>query len=147
ALDSPPISDVWVGKPMADPEHPGQLVIPIARLIKTGVTSTGWAGALFSFDGFDQLFDEFGAEVAVIGLIARDGTILVRSPKSARRAISVGSNVASSEIFRRGVAAGLPSGTVEGYGPILKREVIYGYTLLRGYPLYAVAGQSLESAL
>ena len=147
ALDSAPSADTWVGKPMADPERPGELVIPIARRADTGEASSGWAGALFSFDGFDQLFHQFGNQVINMGLISSDGTILVRAPKIARRDVSAGINVASNDMFRRAIAAGTASGIVEGYGPLIKMDVIYGYDLLNGYPLYTVAGQSLDRML
>jgi signal transduction histidine kinase len=147
ALDSAPSADTWVGKPMADPERPGELVIPIARRADTGEASSGWAGALLSFDGFDQLFHQFGDQVLIMGLISSDGTILVRAPKIARRDVSAGINVASTVIFRRAIGAGAASGIVEGYGPLIKMDVIYGYDLLNGYPLYTVAGQSLDRVL
>jgi PAS domain S-box-containing protein len=147
ALDSAPSADTWVGKPMADPERPGELVIPIARRADTGETSSGWAGALFSFDGFDQLFHQFGDQVLIMGLIASDGTILVRAPKIARRDVGAGLNIASNDLFRRAIAAGAASGIVEGYGPVIKMDVIYAYDLLNGYPLYTVAGQSVDRVL
>jgi two-component system NarL family sensor kinase len=147
ALDSAPSADTWVGKPMADAERPDELVIPIARRTDTGEASSGWAGALFSFDGFDQLFHQFGDQVLAMGLISSDGTILVRAPKIARRDVGAGINVASTDMFRRAIAAGTASGIVEGYGPLIKMDVIYGYDLLNGYPLYTIAGQSLDRVL
>ena len=89
-------TSTWVGPPIADPERPGDLVIPIAQRVAWGEGLTLWAGALFSFDGFDALYRKSGDQVAVIGLIAADGTILVRAPKIDRRDASAGASVGST---------------------------------------------------
>ncbi len=134
-------SQTWTGKPIEDPEHPGDLVIPIARRVNSGESSSGWAGALFRFDGFDSLYRQFRDQILTMGLIGSDGTILVRVPNAGGRDSSVGSNVASAEMFRRAISQG-NAGIVEGYGPIVKKEVIYSYDLVNGYPFYIVAGES-----
>jgi PAS domain S-box-containing protein len=136
----------WVGAPIADPERPNDLVIPVAQRVAWGQGLTLWAGALFSFDGFDELYRQFSNQVATIGLIAAEGTILVRAPKTSRDAGTAGVNVASNDLFRRAIAQG-HAGVVEGYGPIIKKRMIYGYDLVNGYPIYLVAGQSQDAAL
>jgi PAS domain S-box-containing protein len=99
----------WVGKPMKDPERPGELVIPIAQRVASAGKSSAWAGGLFSFAGFDELFAQFRDQILVMGLIAADGTILVRVPKVQGRDVA-GDSVASSEAFQRATAAYIIAG-------------------------------------
>ncbi|HEX3397568.1 MAG TPA: histidine kinase [Steroidobacteraceae bacterium] len=136
----------WVGRPMADPERPGELVIPIAQRVASGEGSTAWAGGLFSFDGFDELYGQFRDQILMMGLIAADGTVLVRSPKVAGRDVSAGDNVASNQLFQRAIAAG-NAGIIEGYGSVVKKDVIYAYDLMNGYPVYIFVGQARDAAL
>jgi PAS domain S-box-containing protein len=142
----PGSKNTWVGAPIADPERPGDLVIPIAQRVAWGEGLTLWAGALFSFDGFDELYRQSSDQVAVMGLFAADGTILVRAPKIGRGDGSAGANVGSNDVFRRAVSQG-HAGVVEGYGPVIKKQVIYAYDLVTGYPIYLAAGQSKDAAL
>ena len=135
----------WVGSPIADPERPDDLVIPIAQRVAWGEGSTLWAGALFSFVGFDELYRQSSDQVAVLGLFATDGTILVREPKIGGRDASAGVNVGSNEVFRRALSQG--HGIVEGYGAVIKKQMIYAYDLVTGYPIYLAAGQSRDAAL
>ena len=139
-------NNAWVGRPMADPERPGQLVIPVAQRVASGAGSTAWAGGLFSFDGFDELYAQSLDQILLMALIAADGTILVRAPKVAGRDVSAGDNVASNELFQRAIAAG-NAGIIEGYGSVVKKDVIYAYDLMNGYPVYIVAGQARDAAL
>jgi PAS domain S-box-containing protein len=143
---APILNITWVGKPIPDPERPGDFVIPVARRVASGESSTAWAGGLFSFDAFDGLYGEFRTQILTMGMIDADGTVLMRSPKMAPGPASPGSNVASNELFRRAIAGGT-SGIVEGYGSALKKEMIYAFNLLDGYPIYVIAGQSRDSAL
>jgi PAS domain S-box-containing protein len=135
--------NTWVGPPIADPERPADLVIPIAQRVAWGQGLTLWAGALFSFNGFDDLYRLSGDQVAVMALIAADGTILARVPNIGIRA---GASVASNDMFRRAIAQG-QAGIVEGYGSILKKQVIYAYDLVSGYSVYIAAGQTRDAAL
>jgi PAS domain S-box-containing protein len=143
---APPSKDTWVGAPIEDPERPDRLVIPIAQRVAWGRDSKLWAGALLSFDGFDDLYAHFSDEVASIAWIADDGTVLARAPKVGGRDVSAGSTVASTDLFRRVIAHG-NAGIVEGYGTILKKDVIWAYDLLNGYPFYVAAGQARDAAL
>jgi PAS domain S-box-containing protein len=143
---APILNITWVGKPIPDPERPGDLVIPVARRVASGESSTAWAGGLFSFDAFDGLYGQFRNQILTMGMIDADGTILMRSPKLPAGPASPGSNVASTALFRRALAGGT-SGIVEGYGIAIKREIIYAFDLLDGYPIYVIAGQSRDSAL
>jgi PAS domain S-box-containing protein len=136
----------WVGIPIADPERPNSLVIPIAVRVPWGKGMTLWAGALFSFAGFDDLYRKFGDQVALIGLIATDGTVLVRSTQGIGHDQAVGDNIASLDIFHAARAQGR-SGIVEGYGTVIHKLVIYSHEDLNGYPMTIVAGQTKEAAL
>ncbi len=141
----PGSNTAWVGSPIADPERPDDLVIPIAQRVAWGEGSTLWAGALFSFAGFDELYRQSSDQVAVLGLFATDGTILVREPKIGGRDASAGVNVGSNEVFRRALSRG--HGVVEGYGVVIKKQMIYAYDLVSGYPIFLAAGQSRDAAL
>ncbi len=141
---APILNETWIGKPIPDPERPGDLVIPIAKRVASGESSMAWAGGLFSFDGFDSLYRQIKDQIAVLALIGADGTILVRVPKYSNN--EVGTSVASSALFRRAIEAG-NAGTVEGFGPTLKKQVIYGYDRLDNYSVYVVAGQIQDVAL
>jgi len=143
---TPLSSAAWVGSPIADPDHAGAMVIPIARRVAWGKDLTLWAGALISFDGFDELYRKSSDQITTMGLIASDGTILVRTPKAEMRDVPTGATVASSEVFRRAVAQG-NEGIVEGYGPVAKKDMIYAYDLMNGYPIYIMDGQSRDDAL
>jgi PAS domain S-box-containing protein len=136
----------WVGRPMVDPERPGELVIPIAQRVASGESSTAWAGGLFSFDGFDELYRQFRDQILMMGLIGADGTILVRAPRIVGRDDPIGDSVASTEVFQRAIAGG-NAGIIEGYGSVVKKDVIYAYDLMNGYPVYIVAGQGRDAAL
>jgi PAS domain S-box-containing protein len=139
-------SGTWVGSPIADPERGGALVIPFAQRVAWGENKALWAGALFSFDGLDNLYQRFRNEVAMLGLIADDGTILMRVPKVEHNELSVGNSVGTNELFRRALAQG-NAGIVEGYGAALRRDMIYAYDLVNGYPVYITAGQARDAAL
>jgi PAS domain S-box-containing protein len=138
-------SNSWVGRPMVDPERPGALVIPIAQRVASG-ESQAWAGGLFSFDGFDELYAQFRDQILTMGIIAADGTILVRIPKVGGRDVGAGESIASNETFQRAIAAG-NVGISEGYGTVAKEDVIYAYELMNGYPIYIIAGQGRNAAL
>jgi len=143
---TPPSNNTWIGAPIGDPARDDKFLIPIAQRVAWGQGSKLWAGALFSFDGFDELYGHFSDQVATIALVAGDGTVLSRAPKVGGRDVSAGSSIASTELFRQVIAQG-NAGIVEGYGSVLKKEVIYAYDLLNGYPLYVAAGQVRDAAL
>jgi two-component system NarL family sensor kinase len=143
---TPLSSATWVGYPIADPDHADAFVIPIARRVAWGKDLSLWAGALISFDGFDDLYRKSSDQITTMGLVASDGTILVRTPKSDSRDLPIATNVASADVFRRAVAQG-NEGIVEGYGPIAKTDMIYAYDLISGFPIYIMDGQTRDAAL
>ncbi|MGA2397007.1 MAG: ATP-binding protein [Steroidobacteraceae bacterium] len=140
----PASSGTWVGSPIVDPERPDMSVIPIAQRVTWGKDLTLWAGALFSFDGFEGLYRQSSDQIASMGLIASDGTLLVRVPGTLE--LPAGANLASNDLFKRAIAQG-NEGIVEGYGSVAKKDMIYAYDLMNGYPIYIMAGQSRDAAL
>jgi two-component system, NarL family, sensor kinase len=143
---APLTSVAWVGAPINDPDRPEAWVIPIARRVAWGKDMALWAGALISFDAFDELYRKSSDQIASMGLIGSDGTVLVRTPKADLRELPPGASVASNELFRRAVAQG-NEGIVEGYGSITKKDMIYAYDLMNGYPIFIIDGQTRDAAL
>lgn len=137
--------DTWVGAPMHDPEDPARWVVPIAGRVHTGLTSIGWAGALLSFAGLQQLNRRFGDRVSELGLVGLDGTILAGVSERILDRYT-GYNVSRSDIFRRGVAGGR-GGIVAGPGAITPVPMMFAYFRLSGYPIYVAAGQSRDAVL
>jgi len=136
----------WVGAPMPDPENPSRLVIPIARRTSFGNGSVGWAGALFRFEGFDKLFQQFGSSVGALFLTSHDGTVLTVWSRVAQVEHLPGRNIGQTDLFRRALAQG-PAGIVEGYSPFARTEMIYAYDLVSDYPLYVATGQARQLIL
>ena len=137
--------DTWLGAPLRDPEDATRWVVPIARRVHTSLTSIGWAGALLSFAGLQQLNQRFGDRVSQLGLVGRDGTILANVGNHILDRYT-GRNVAQSDIFRRGIANSR-GGIVEGMGAITRVPMIFAYFPLSGYPVYVAAGQTRDAAL
>ncbi|HEX5462195.1 MAG TPA: ATP-binding protein [Steroidobacteraceae bacterium] len=134
--------DVWVGAPIEDPEAASHWVVPIARHTQTGQGSRGWAGALISFSGLEQLNRRFGKVASEQGLVGFDGTVLASEGDR-----YTGRSIAQLEIFRRAVDTGPRGGIVQGRGAFTTAAVIYAYYPLRGYPVYVVVGQNLDTVL
>jgi PAS domain S-box-containing protein len=132
----------WVGAPIPDPEDPRRLLVPIAQRTRIGDGSAGWAGALFSFEGFEKLFQQFGKEVGVLGVVAADGTVVAAASRISEVRGVIGQNLyARSALMREAIANG-PAGIIEGYGPSSQMDMIYAYDLVSGYPLYVTTGQA-----
>ena len=137
--------DVWVGAPLHDPEESTRWVVPIAGRVHTGLTSTGWAGALLSFAGLEQLNQRFGDRVSELALLGLDGTVLA-NVGNGKLDLYTGRNVSGADLFRRGVASGR-GGMVEGVGAIVPVPMIFAYFPLSGYRIYVAAGQSRDAVL
>jgi PAS domain S-box-containing protein len=138
-------AQTWVGAPMTDPERPGRLVVPVARRASLGRDSLGWAGALLSFTEFAKVARQFGSQVDTLGLLTDDGIVLA-SVTNGDIDRYAGAKLMANPLFRRAVRAG-GRGIVEGYGPILGTQMIYGYDPVRGFPIYVAAGRSRDSVL
>ncbi|MGB6487925.1 MAG: histidine kinase [Steroidobacteraceae bacterium] len=134
--------DVWVGAPMRDPEDSAGWVVPVARRVQTGASSSGWAGALISFAGLEQLKQRFGSVVSEQGLVGYDGTILASVENRYN-----GRSVAHSALFQQGVATGQRGGIAQGQGEFTRKTMISAYFPLRDYPVFVVAGQSQDRVL
>jgi len=134
--------DVWVGAPMRDPEDSAGWVVPVARRLQTGPSSSGWAGALISFAGLEQLKQRFGSVVSEQGLVGSDGIILASVENRYN-----GRSVSHSALFRQGVATGQRGGIAQGQGEFTRKAMISAYFPLRGYPVLVVAGQSEDRVL
>ncbi|HEY7889258.1 MAG TPA: histidine kinase [Steroidobacteraceae bacterium] len=137
--------DAWLGAPLRDPEDSARWVVPIARQVHTGATSIGWAGALLSFAGLQQINQRFGDRVSELGLIALDGTILANVGERILDRYT-GRNIAQSELFRRGIA-NARGGIVQGVGAITRVPMIFAYFPVSGYPVFVAAGQTRNAVL
>ncbi len=137
--------DIWVGAPLHDPQESTRWVVPIAARVRTGPTSTGWAGALLSFAGLEQLNRRFGDQVSELALLGLDGTVLANVGKG-KLDLYTGRNVSGAELLRRSVASGR-GGMIEGIGAIIRVPMIFAYLPLSSYRIYAAAGQSRDAVL
>jgi two-component system NarL family sensor kinase len=137
--------DAWVGGPIPDPDNPGEQVIPIARRVGHGRLQNTWAGALIAFSRLAGVYEqpESGSGVA---LIANDGTALLLLIPDAQVRAAEGSNIGSSELFRR-ATRGPASSVIEGPSPFANRLAIVAYNRVSGYPILAVASRRREEAL
>jgi PAS domain S-box-containing protein len=132
--------DTWIGAPIHDPEEPGRWLVPIAHRVRTGLTSSGWAGALLSFAELGQLDQRFGDRVSQLGLVGLDGTVLAGVGERQLDRYT-GRNVSRSDLFRRGVANNR-GGIITGLGALNAVPMIFAYYPLSGYPVYVAAGQA-----
>jgi PAS domain S-box-containing protein len=135
----------WVGAPIADPEDAGRTLIPVARRMSFGPGAVGWAGALFSLRQYEQTFRRLGGRWSGLGLVATDGTVLALAWNNSGNAF-VGRSVAHNPVFRRSIQSGR-GGIAEGYGALTRRQMIYAYDPVSGFPIYAVAGEDRDSVL
>ncbi len=134
--------NVWVGVPVHDPENPARWVVPIARRAPTGPDSIGWAGALMSFAGLEQLNRRAGRVASQQGLLRADGIIL--ASVGDRR---TGDDVGQSQLFHLGAATGPRGGIITGRAEFTPGMMIYAFFPLRGDSMYVTAGQSRDEVL
>ncbi len=60
-----------------------------------------WAGALFDFAAFDDLYKRVGRDLRLMGLLAQDGTVLILMPHERQcLALTPGASVAENSLFR-----------------------------------------------
>jgi hypothetical protein len=67
----------WVGKPLPDPDHPGEMVVPVARHVPRQRADL-WAGALFNLHAFKALHPQPAGPSGSLALLAPEGTALDR---------------------------------------------------------------------
>jgi PAS domain S-box-containing protein len=147
-------SDVWVGKPVTDPDRPADvpgdvMLVPIARRVPSANHPGLWAGALFDFRAFEPLRTQLGGPGGAILVIAMDGTLLAAT-EAAPGPVVVGHNYASSPLLKeaiQGIRRGWTWGNVEGYAPLVRRSMSFGYARVREYPLLVAAGRPTEGIL
>ncbi len=136
----------WVGKPIAAPGSGDHDVIPVARHVMTADHDGLWAGALFDFAAFEDLYRRVGRDLRLMGLIAEDGTVLIMVPAKAVPALAPGNSVATNSLFR--MASRNPEGgVVEGFGEATGQDMLYGYERVHGYGMTIFAGQSRSAVL
>ena len=123
--------DAWAGGRISDPENPAEIVIPMARRFGQNT----WAGALIAFASLDGVYQQ-PESASGVGLVSSDGTVLLLS--EARVHSNEGSNVSSSELFRR-MSRGPDFGTLEGDSPFARMQTIVAYNHVSGYPIWDVA--------
>jgi PAS domain S-box-containing protein len=135
----------WVGKPLPDPDHPGEMLVPVARHVPHQRADL-WAGALFSFRAFQPLHAQLGGPGGIIALLATDGTLLVGMQDGTAPRLSPGASYASSPLFR---AAPLTAdtGVVEGFAPALGTQMIIAFVRLQDYPITVITGLPRDSIL
>ncbi|HTD11381.1 MAG TPA: PAS domain S-box protein [Steroidobacteraceae bacterium] len=142
---SPTSAGSWVGKPVPDPDHPGEMVVPVARHVPHQRPDL-WAGALFSFRAFEPLHAQLGGPGGVIALLATDGTLLVGMQDGTSRKLPPGTNYASSPLFRA-ASPTADSGVVEGLAPALGTQMIVAFVRLQDYPMTVITGLPRDSIL
>src|SRR5262249_32018178 len=125
-------------------DEPSETVIPIARYVALPGRGV-WAGALFEFHAFDELYSRLGQNLGVVGLLATGGTVLLRIPELPQSPAQ-GTNVAQSPAFKEALEHP-GAGIVEGLGPLVNIPMLYGYERVYGYELLVVAGRSRDDTL
>ncbi|HUN25195.1 MAG TPA: ATP-binding protein [Steroidobacteraceae bacterium] len=131
---------VWVGAPVADPDHPRKRLVPVARWVRQGASASGWAGALFSFDALAEVYRQPASESGV-GLFGTDGATLALVAAPERRASAPddqGRRIGTTPIFRDALAH-LPHGMLEGLNPFTGRIVRASVASIPGYPMFVGA--------
>ncbi len=135
----------WVGKPLPDPDHPGEIVVPVARHVPRQRADL-WAGALFSFRALEPLQAQLGSPGGIIALLATDGTLLVGMQDGAAPRLAPGTNYASSPLYRAAPLSAA-SGVVEGFAPSLGTQMIVAFVRLKDYPMTVITGLPRDSIL
>jgi signal transduction histidine kinase len=136
----------WVGKPTEEPAGSGAMVIPIARHVVTADRDGVWAGALFDFAAFEDLYRRLGRDLRLMGIVATDGTVLAIIPRDTTPALVPGVDVSRNPLFR--LAMKQPeSGVVEGFGNAMGTAMLYGYQRVHGFDMTLLAGQTLDNVL
>jgi PAS domain S-box-containing protein len=129
-----------VGLRMVDPERPEHYVIPVVRRLGS---QDAWVGGLFDFHEVNDLYRRSMAASSALLLLGEDGSTLVRVPNRVSVGVISG-KIAESGVFGRGAPA---VGFIESVGDARHPPVFVAFQRVRGYPLFAASGTSLEVVL
>src|SRR6185436_15944025 len=125
---------------MIDPERHEHYVVPVVR--RLGAREV-WVGGLFDFHEVNDVYRRSVAASSALLLLGEDGSTLVRVPN--RVAVgAISGKIAESGVFGRGPP---DSGFIERDGGPGRAPVFVAYQRVRGYPMFAASGTSLEMAL
>jgi PAS domain S-box-containing protein len=142
--------ETWVGPPIQDPDAPADVartVIPAAHLIQMGRNRRIWAGALIDFGALQALHAQPGTGATGLGIISRDGTVLVRIAGLVPTSVAVGDSAAGNPLFEQMSNSGADSGIVEGFSPFFGMPMIFAYDRINGYPMTMVTCEATQTAL
>ena len=129
-----------VGLRMVDPERPEHYVIPVVRRLDS---QEAWAGGLFDFHEVNDLYRRSVAASSALLLLGEEGSTLVRVPnRAAVGVISV--KITESGVFAHRAPA---AGFIESAGSAGHAPVFVAFQRVRGYPMFAASGTSLEEVL
>ena len=133
-------ADALVGLRMIDPERSQHYVIPVVRRLGA---QDAWVGGLFDFHEVNDLYRRSIAASSALLLLGEDGSTLVRVPNR----VSVGT--ISGKIAESGVFGGAPpdAGFIESAAGAGPAPVFVAFQRVRGYPMFAASGTSLEVVL
>ena len=145
AAQSAPSGATWVGKPIADPEEPGAIVVPVARHLPHRPADL-WAGALFSFRAFEPLRAQLETPGSFILLLSEDGTVLDVLQDAGGVRLHPGENYASSPLFKR-IPVDAGTGVIEGFAPLLGAQMVFVFVRAQGYPVLVATGLARDSIL
>lgn len=133
---------VRIGKVVSS-RSTGDLIIPVSRRLNNPDGS--FAGVLLGTVKVSYFVDYYGDfridDRGALVLAMRDGTILVRRPFVAS---VIGQSLSSSEIFKRYLPVS-DEGVAEVRAVVDGTQRLYGYRVLKSYPLVVEAGLSKES--
>jgi PAS domain S-box-containing protein len=133
-------AESMVGLRMVDPERPEHYVIPVVRRLGS---QEAWVGGLFDFHEVNDLYRRSMAASSALLLLGEDGSTLVRVPNRVTVGVISG-KIAESGVFARGAPA---VGFIESVGDAKHAPVFVAFQRVRGYPMFAASGTSLEAVL
>jgi two-component system NarL family sensor kinase len=128
----------WVGLPIADPDRPGGLLVPVAQRV-----GRLWAGALFAFDTLAPIYTPTGDDSGT-GLFNTDATLIEAFPES-RYASMRGKNYASASGLRRVLAMPASGGVLVVPGIVSPKLNVVAIKRVTGYPMASAAWQYQEA--
>jgi signal transduction histidine kinase len=146
APQAPVATDTWVGAPIADPDHPTDKVVPVARRVFLPGRQVLWAGGLFDFAATDALGGRVGSFVGSAGILTTSGLVLGVVPRTRSLESQIGLDISSSPLFRQ-VGAFQTAGVVAGYAPTYGMNMMFAHERIRDYPIRVFAAESMDILL